>query len=373
MRQIKALNILIAAAMIFSHLVFANFCLAQGNKQLKIHPNIALDTIRLDDDFGKHYNLSRHYFSRADLELAELEIQQAIALKPQVNFAHRYYCLLALLRGNLPRAIAELMMASRLGHAIPLTDTELAQLNEQCAKAHYRKGLSYENQRRYPRAMFELRLAHYYAPQNLEIMRTLAFNSGKGGLFDDAEKLYQDSFKVSKQATSEDAFAHADYAYLLASANRIKDAIEQLSTAVQLAPGSAALHVDLSLFQEQAGDLNGATHEMQMAIKTAPEFLSHDVQFSQAFGEGHHAMDWQVRHSDKNRPTYASLWEHLGRLLDKQNKVAGARKAYSRALLLNSQDGLVKARLSELQKQPPIQYSSSAVVKDMEAKNRVVI
>ena len=255
----------------------------------------------------------------------------------------------------------------------PSTDSEQAQLNEQCAKAHYRKGLSYETQHRYPRAIFELRLAHNYAPQNLQIMRSLAFNSGKGGLFNDAEKLYQDSFKISKQATIEDAFAHADYAYLLVSVNRRNEAIEQLSIASQLVPGSAALHVDLSLFQEQAGDLNGATHEMQMAIKTAPEYLSHDMQFSEALGGNHHAMEWQVHHPDKSRPTYASLWEHLGRLLDKQNKVSSARKAYARALLLDAHDALVKTRLSELQKQPPIQYSSSAVVKDMEAKNRVVI
>lgn len=373
MRNLKLLNILIGGAIVFSQLNFANFCLAQENQQAAIHHGIASDAIKMDDDFGKHYSLSRHYFSRADLNLAELEIEQAIALKPQVNFAHRYYCFVALLRGNLLRAAAEFMMACRLGHAIPLTDSERAQLNEQCATAHYRKGLSYEAQRRYARAIFELRLAHYYAPQNLEITRSLAFNSGKSGLFDDAEKLYQDSFKVSKQATSEDAFAHADYAYLLASVNRGNEAIEQMSTAVKLVPGSAALHVDLSSFLEQVDDLERATHEMQMAIKTAPEYLSHDIQFSQAFGENHHAMDWQVRHADKNRPTYASLWEHLGRLLDKQNKVASARKAYAHALLLDSQDGLVKTRLSELQKQPPVEYASSAVIKDMEAKNRVMI
>ena len=80
---------------------------------------MASDTVRLDDDFGKHYSLSRHYFSRVDLNLAELEIEQAIALKPQVKFAHRYYCLMALLRGNLPRSLAEFMMACGLGHAIP--------------------------------------------------------------------------------------------------------------------------------------------------------------------------------------------------------------------------------------------------------------
>jgi tetratricopeptide (TPR) repeat protein len=129
----------------------------------------------------------------------------------------------------------------------------------------------------------------------------------------------------------------------------------------------------LSLFLEQAGDLAQATHEMQMAIKTAPEYAFHDIQISQSFGPNQHVMDWQTHHSDKSRPTYASLWEHLGRLLDKQNKVSGARKAYSRALLLDSQDSLVKTRLSELQKQPPIEYASSAVVKDMEAKTRAII
>jgi predicted Zn-dependent protease len=101
----------------------------------------------------------------------------------------------------------------------------------------------------------------------------------------------------------------------------------------------------------------------------------HELEVSQKFGvntENGQAENGAHR-SEKSRPTYASLWEHLGRLLDKQNKISSARKAYTRALLLDSQDDLVKGRLSELQKKPPIDYASSTVIKNMEAKNRVVI
>ena len=52
---------------------------------MAIHPGIAYDAARLDDDFGKHYSLSRHYFSRLDLNLADLEIEQAIAISRRKN------------------------------------------------------------------------------------------------------------------------------------------------------------------------------------------------------------------------------------------------------------------------------------------------
>ncbi len=208
-----------------------------------------------------------------------------------------------------------------------------------------------------------MRLAYDYAPQNLEIMRSLAFNMGQGKLYGDAEKLYQESFKMNGQQLSEDAYAHADYAYLLASMHRNGEAAEQLSEAVQIAPAVAALHVDLSLFLEQSGDLNRAAHEMELAIKTAPVYAT----------GVHHPMGWNAHQPNTLRPTYASLWVHLGRQLDKQNKVNAARKAYSQALLLDAQNDLAETRLHELQKQPPIAYASSTVYNDMEAQTRALL
>ena len=109
------------------------------------------------------------------------------------------------------------MMAFGLGQAIPLNGSEMAQLNEECAKMHYRKALSYETQHRYPRAIFELRLALIMNRKAWKLCARSLSIWAKAGLFDDAEKLYQNSFNISKPESTEDAFAHADYAYLLVS------------------------------------------------------------------------------------------------------------------------------------------------------------
>ncbi len=314
-------------------------------------------------DFEKHYLLAQHYYSRADFKLAELEIEQAIALKPNSQTAHRFYCLIALMRLHIWQAVAEFMMTVGLGHAIPLTDDQQKQLNRECALIHYRKGLSYEAQSRYARAISELKFAYYYAPQSTMILHSLAFNLGKGGLFDQAEKYYQDSFNLSQPESADDAYAHADYAYMLSAIGRLDDAIAQLSKAIAIAPGVAALHVDLSLFLEAKGNLDQAIKEMQIAINTAPKYadLTTPTKGSAAISR-HPAASKIIRRP----PSYASLWAHMGRLLDKENKLEQAKGAYQYALTLDPQQPEVRTRLDELDKQPPVKYPSSAVGQEIE-------
>ena len=308
--------------------------------------------------------LANHYFSRADFKLAQLEIEQAIALKPSSQFAHRFFCAVALMRLHIGQAVAEFMMTVGLGHAIPLTPDEQTELNNRCALAHYRKGLSYEAQNRFARAISELKLAYYYAPQSTMILHALAFNTGKGGLFDQAEKYYLDSFKLQPEST-DDAYAHADYAYMLAAIGRQDDAIAQLSKAVAIAPAVSALHVDLSLFLEAKGNLEQAVKEMQIAIDTAPKYADLTTPAKTSTSKpGRQTSGKTIRRP----PSYSSLWAHMGRLLDKLNQLEQAKGAYQYALTLDSQDAELKTRLNELDKQPPVKYASSAVTQEIETK-----
>jgi tetratricopeptide (TPR) repeat protein len=306
-------------------------------------------------DFESHFLLAQHYFSRADFKLAELEIEEAIALQPNSPSAHRFYCLIALMHLHIGRFLAESMMSIGLGHAIALTSAEQVELNNECATAHYRKGLSYEGQNRFPRAISELKIASYYAPLSIMILRSLAFNLSKGGLFDQAEKYYQESFKLSPQEGIDDAYAHADYAYLLVTMGRQDDAIAQLEKAIQIAPKVAALHVDLSLFLEAKGNLEQATKEIQIALDTAPKYNDPSAYLYSSK---------TIRHA----PTYANLWAHLGRLLDKQNEWGQAKGAYQYALTLGLQEPEIKTRLSELDKNPPVNYALSAVSQAIETR-----
>ncbi len=172
--------------------------------------------IDIANSFDIHYGLAHHYLERADFDLTELELEQAIVRDPQSRRAHRDYMITCLTHLNIPQAIAEFMIVCGLGKAIPLNPEELAQLNRDTAKAHYRKALRYEEQNRLAREIFEFTWANYYLPNNPTIMRSLAFALSNALKHDEAEALYKKSFTVAPESdkSTEDAYAHADFAYM---------------------------------------------------------------------------------------------------------------------------------------------------------------
>jgi tetratricopeptide (TPR) repeat protein len=308
------------------------------------------EELKIGNNFDLHYGLAHHYLERADFDLAELELEQALIRNPDSTRAHRDYMITCLTHLNIGQALAELMMTLGLGKPIPLTTVEQTQLNRDTAKAHYRKALRYEIQNRLEREIFELTWANYYLPNNPTIMRSLAFALSNAFKHDEAEVLYRKSFTVAPESdkSTEDAYAHADFAYMLGKMSRQNDAIEELKKAIALDPKSPALHADMAWFLEAKGDLSGATYEVAKAIDLAPNYVVGNIEVPTS-SHDFFGLKMMTYHKEQAIYSNAGLWEQLAKLLDKQGKSVEAKKAYERALQLDPQQEDVKKRLSEMQ------------------------
>jgi Flp pilus assembly protein TadD len=260
----------------------------------------------------EHLFLAHKYAQRWDLDLADVEMQEAISFAPDLKVIHRDYCLLGIVRGRLDLALAEFMLATGIGDPIPYTDQEIKLLNLKAAKLHYEKAISYAKTNRWSTAISELDLADKYAPLNPNIKRSLAFAYASAGQFNLAEQTYKDTFELAPA----DGFSRADFAFLLSQEGKKDNAVDQMAKAVQLQPESAALHVDLAWFAENKGDIVKATTEIQDAVKLSPQ--------------------------------HAGLWSHLGRLLEKMDRTAEAKQAYEHAVSLDPEQPEAKTALSRL-------------------------
>lgn len=262
---------------------------------------IVVDETILEQEAAQHYYLSSTYLRSWELELAEIELEEATIYAPDMKAAHRDLCIVSLLRLNPLRSVAEFMMVTGLGEPIPYTDAEKAELNKRALIAHYKKGLAWGRKRDWKQAATELEWALTYGPGDFAIHRSLAFAYANLGDFTKAEKQYADTFALAPS----DGFAHADFANLLAEKGQVDRAESELQKAVQLSPSAAALHVDLGWVAEAKGDLATASQEFTAAVGLSP--------------------------------SHAGLWAHLGRILEREGEKSKALDAYARALNLDPQ------------------------------------
>src|SRR5262249_26954049 len=94
---------------------------------------------RLQNQAGQHNMLAAHYFNKWDLDMAELEFDEAVSIFPEFKVAHRDLCLLSLAKLNLPRSLAEFMMVTGIGEPTPYSESDKFSLDEKTMRAHYRK------------------------------------------------------------------------------------------------------------------------------------------------------------------------------------------------------------------------------------------
>jgi len=259
----------------------------------------AMQAEALHNEALDHYELARVYLGQWNAEMAEVELQSAIMCEPGIKAVHRDYVLVALMRANLMKAIAEAMMVVGLGEPIPLDDAQKDKLKESACKAHYIKGIAAARETKWKDAITEFQWALSYQPNNARVSRSMAFAYASMGDFNKAEKEYAASFAMDPS----DAFAHADLAFLMEKAGHTNKAMEQLEEAVRLQPDVAALHVDLAWLAESKGDLNRASAEFEQAVKLSPK--------------------------------HAALWTHLGKLFARQGLSDRAIDAYKAALDLD--------------------------------------
>lgn len=259
-----------------------------------------------------HVTLSNFYFSRWNLALAEVELEEAIAYWPDCKIAHRNLCLVSFFQGNFSRAAAEFMMAVSLGDAIPLSEQERANLNRQALRLHYKRGIEHARYGRWHDAVAEFQWALTYEPRDPVVRRSLAFAYASLNDFEKAESEYELTFALDPT----DAFAHADFAFLLSDQGNKEKATAQMSQAVKLAPAAAALHIDLGWMAEARGDVFTAASEFKKAINLSPR--------------------------------HAGLWVHLGRLMERQGRPDAAIEAYCKALKLNPQYSEAQERMARL-------------------------
>lgn len=262
-----------------------------------------------------HYSLSNWYFYRWKLELAEVELKEAIMYWPGFKAAHRDLCLVSLFRGNFGQALAELMMTVGLGDPIPFNEQEKWELNKRALQLHYKQGV--ENGRRglWKDAVAEFLWCLAYDANDPVVRRSLAFAYSSLGEFGKAEQQYERTVRLDPS----DAFSRADFAFLLSDKGDKKRAMSQLSKAVKLQPSAAALHVDLGWMAETRGDLETAAAEFGKATELSPR--------------------------------HAWLWARLGGILERQGKTAEAVRAYDKAVSLDADLSEAKQGLERLRAQ----------------------
>lgn len=285
---------------------------AEANRLASLNQNAA----------SEHYFLGAHYFGKWELNLAEIEFDQAVRFQPDLRVAHRDLCLVSLAKLNLPRSLAEFMMVTGLGDPVAYNDKEIADLNTKAKNLHYNKALEWANRQNYGESVSELQWAQKYAPQDPSVHHSLAYAYAAQGDFANAEAEYARTFA----ANPKDGSAHADYADLLAKKGELGQAQSEMAKAVKLAPSAAAYHVDLGWIAESQNDLPTATTEFEQAVKLSPK--------------------------------HAGLWQHFGRLLEKEGKLADAEQAYQKALSIDpkseAQQDLQRLKQQEQQKQPEL-------------------
>lgn len=262
-----------------------------------------------------HYFLGSHYFGKWDLNLAEIEYDQAVRFQPDLRAAHRELCLVSLAKFNLPRALAEFMMVTGLGDPIPYKPAEIADLDKRAKNLHYNKALAWASKQNTRECITELQWALKYAPDDPSVHHSLAFAYAAQGDFANAEAEYAKTFKVNPS----DSSAHADYADLLAKKGQLDQAQNEMAKAVKLAPSAAAYHVDLGWIAESRNDFATAASEFEQAVKLSPK--------------------------------HAGLWAHLGRLLEKEGKNGEAEDAYNKAISLDPAADEARQNLARMKQQ----------------------
>lgn len=271
----------------------------------------------------QHYNAAKYYMKNWDNELAELELRAAIMYMPELRIAHRDYCIVALVRGKILRAIAEFCMVFGIGEPIALTQEQQAALRTEASQAHYKKGLELATKGNWDESISELMWARTYLPNDPAVHRSLAFAYASKGDFKLAEQYYQSTFSIDPN----DAFAHADFAYLLSKKGKTNEAVSEMAKAVKADPDSPALHVDLGWLAESKGDLKTAETEFRAALNRAPQ--------------------------------YAQLWYHLGQILEKRKMTSDAVAAYKTAIEKEPSNKQAQAALVRLSA-PLVAPSASA-------------
>lgn len=264
---------------------------------------------------AQHYELASHYFSHWDLDLAEVELDETVCIFPEFRIAHRDLCLLALLKFNFPRSLAEFMMVTGLTDPTPYSDEDKTALDDKAMKLHYNKALALGKQDKWNDAITELMWAQTYAPGNAMVHHSLAFAYASSGDFTKAE----DEYKTVFQDAPSDGMAHADFANLLADRGNSAKAEAEMRQAVALSPNAAALHVDLGWLAESRKDLPAAETEFKAAVKLSP------------------------RHS--------GLWTHLARIEEHMGDITNAEQSYGQALQLDAQNEEAKDSLDRLKNQ----------------------
>ena len=174
---------------------------------------------------------------------------------------------------------------------MPLNESERKDLLQRVSQVHYREALALARKTQWDAAIAELMWAQRYAPGKASILRSLAFCYASKGDFTRAEQQYNLCVAVDP----DDAFARADFSYLLAEHGQQDRAESQLLQAIKVAPRVAALHVDMGWLSETKGDFDTAQQELEKAIKLCPK--------------------------------QPGLWLQLGKVLERAGKTAKAKTA----------------------------------------------
>jgi len=174
------------------------------------------------------------------------------------------------------------------------------------ADVHNMLGLIYHDGGEYNKALLSFERALQINPAYTEAALNLAVVYNEMSKYDDAKTVYHEALKHTRRDTSKlDPFVtgkianmHADTGDVYRSVGRYKQAIDEYTRALVLAPRFADIRARLASALQDSGDVDRAVQEFRQALQDKPDYLPARIQLGVCFYAMHRLKDaleqWQV-------------------------------------------------------------------------------
>lgn len=265
---------------------------------------------------GDPLRAAAEHLQRGELDQAERACETALSLRPMHAGALGLAAVIALKRGDFPRALHRAALAVQLDPRNPqlqFNHAEALSANEQFAEAieAYRRSLK-------------------IAPRNPAAEFGLGYALQMTG---DAEEALA-AFGRATILDPQSALAFVNLGAALQRANRLDEAQTALVRAVTLAPELSEPHYNLGVVLEGKGDFAAAEAEYRAALVRAPDHvqaLNNLGALLERHGRAEDGLKYLARVL-RLAPDFAEAWLNTGNCLKEQGLFGDAIATYGRAL-----------------------------------------
>lgn len=298
----------------------------------------------MQDELGSLYAQEKNWAQAASA------FQEAIRLDRELATAHLHLGVTRLAQGQLPSAIDELTIATKLlpKNAEPLLELGIAlltagnaqdaipilrralELDPNSVEIKYQLALTLQSADQEQQAIPLFQQTVAAQPTNTQAITNLALALVQVGKAKESISLYQRALQLSP----DDVTVYQDLAVAYIQESDIDDAIRELRTGLKLSPNDPALHYNLGLAYKLQDNTTAAIVELELCSKLDPALPDPHYTLGILYmQEGHfNRAAVQLRQALQMSPTNANGWAILGSVYQQQNKFPEAIAALREAI-----------------------------------------